>query len=137
MGQRPVRRPQDRHQRSVMSAVVSALRGLGEWRAQQGPSLQMARLMIGIGGDAIYGADEVEPGGDQADELEAQVEEEVAVVQPLSTPDTPTRSKYLDHCVTHAPYRSWCRHCVEGRGREFAHATHQHGPREAPTVSLD
>ena len=32
------------------------------------------------GGDAIYGADEAEPGGDQTDELEAQVEEEAAVV---------------------------------------------------------
>ena len=55
-----------------------------------------------LGGDAIYGADEVEPGGDQADELEAQVEEEAAEVQPLLTPDTPTRSEYLDHCVTDA-----------------------------------
>ena len=47
------------------------------------------------GGDAIYGADEAEPGGDQADELEAQVEEEAAVVQPLPTPDTPTRSQFF------------------------------------------
>ena len=42
------------------------------------------------GGDAIYGADEVEPGGDQADELEAQVEREAGVVQPRPTPVRPS-----------------------------------------------
>ena len=71
------------------------------------------------------------------DELEAQNEEEAMVAKPLPTPDTPTRSEFLDHCVTHTPYRSWCKHCFEGRGREFGHASRPHGPREAPTISFD
>ena len=87
------------------------LGGLGAARGGQAASSAGILVAKGTaddrhGGDAIYGADEVEPGGDQADELEAQVEEEAAVLQPLPTPDTPTRSEYLDHCVTHAPYGS-------------------------------
>ena len=41
------------------------------------------------------------------------------------------------HCVIHGPYSSWCKNCVQGHYREFAHAAHHHGAREAPTVSLD
>ena len=69
------------------------------------------------------------------DELEAQ--EEADVAKPLPTPDMPTRSEFLDHCVTHTPYRSWCRHCREGRGREFGHRSQHRGPREVTTVSFD
>ena len=76
-------------------------------------------------------------GGNGRDELEAQDVEEATVARPLPTPDTPTRSEVLDHCVTHTPYRSWCKHCREGRGRESPHSSHQHGPRAAPTVSFD
>ena len=76
-------------------------------------------------------------GDDKHDELEAQDMEEATVARPLPTPDMPTRSEVLDHCVTHTPYRSWCKHCIEGRGREFGHASRPHGPRAAPTVSFD
>ena len=59
-------------------------------------------------------------------EIEAIDEEEQAEV-PSSLPNVyqPTQSEYLDHCVTHYPYRAWCRHCVEGRGREFGHEQHR------------
>ena len=38
-------------------------------------------------------------------------EEEQAVI-PGSLPSVyqPTRSEFLDHCVTHYPFRVWCRH---------------------------
>ena len=55
---------------------------------------------------------------DDEDELRATDEEEQAQkVNPLPTPFQPTLSQYLDHCITHYPYQSWCPHCVEGRGR--------------------
>ena len=49
--------------------------------------------------------------------------EEEQAETPLCLPQVyqPTHSEYLDHCVTHYPYRAWCKHCVEGRGREFGH----------------
>ena len=55
------------------------------------------------------------------EELQAIDEEEDVVCPPcLPTPYQPTLSEYLDHCVTHYPYRAWCRHCLEGRGRVWA-----------------
>ena len=58
------------------------------------------------------------------EELMASEEEEQAVrVATLPSPFQPTLSQYLDHCVTHYPYQSWCPHCIEGRGREFGHST--------------
>ena len=73
--------------------------GLGAARGGRAASSAGILVAKGVaderhGGDAIYGADEVESGGDQADELEAQVGEEAAVVLPLLTPDTPTRSEF-------------------------------------------
>ena len=74
-------------------------------------------------------------GDPRHDELDAQ--EEADVAKPLLTPDMLTRSELLDHCVTHTPYRCWCRHCVEGYGREFGHRSRTRGPHEVTTVSFD
>ena len=51
----------------------------------------------------------------------------------------PTHSEYLDHCVTHYPFRAWCRHCLEGRGREFGHEAHrgEKDARATPVISFD
>ena len=29
----------------------------------------------------------------------------------------PTAQERLDHAIAHVPYRSWCPHCVRGRGK--------------------
>ena len=57
----------------------------------------------------------------EGEELIADGEEE-QVVLPGCLPYVyqPTRSEYLDHCITHFPFRAWCKHCLEGRGREMA-----------------
>ena len=31
-------------------------------------------------------------------------------------PKTPTQEEWENHQCTHIPFRSWCKHCVEGRG---------------------
>ena len=86
-------------------------------------------------------ADPVGPKDEQeGEEIEALDEEEQADV-PLCLPTQyqPTRSEFLDHCVTHYPYRAWCSHCREGRGQEFGHDC-QSGtkePRASPVVSFD
>ena len=87
-------------------------------------------------------ADEVanEEGKTENKEIEAIEEEEQAEV-PATLPNVyqPTRSEYLDHCVTHYPFRAWCRHCLEGRGREFGHGCHAgtKDSRASPVVSFD
>ena len=52
---------------------------------------------------AVFGADDVEP----ECTLEFAAGEELEVIRQLPNPEMPTRSEFLDHCVTHYPYRSW------------------------------
>ena len=33
----------------------------------------------------------------------------------------PNQHEKEEHELTHLPYRSWCRHCVRGRGKELPH----------------
>ena len=54
------------------------------------------------------------------DEFTAEVEEDVEKVGALPSYQ-PTRSEYNEHCVTHSPYRPWCRHCVRGRCKDNPH----------------
>ena len=39
----------------------------------------------------------------------------------MSDPMQPTEQEKGDRELTHLPYRSWCRHCVRGRGKTAAH----------------
>ena len=83
--------------------------------------------------DVATGAEPVD-----VEEIDAPVEEEdTQELVCLPSSYQPTRSDYLDHCVTHFPFRAWCAHCVEGRGREFGHATRPSEPTSAPVVSFD
>ena len=66
-------------------------------------------------------------------------EEEALVPACLPTVYQPTHSEYLDHCVTHYPFRAWCKHCLEGRGREFGHEAHRgdKDSRAMPVIAFD
>ena len=74
---------------------------------------------------------------DGGDELTAEVEQEVERVASLPSYQ-PTKSEYAEHCVTHSPYRPWCKHCAEGRGQEFGHYRRREGdPNRVPMVAFD
>ena len=74
---------------------------------------------------------------DDPKEMTAHDEEEQAKVPPCLPPVyQPTRSEYLDHCITHYPFRVWCRHCLEGRGREFGHVQSKGNKSETRIPSL-
>ena len=50
----------------------------------------------------------------------------------------PTRMERMLHEITHLPYRPWCRHCVEGRGRSRYHSQHlEDRSGETPVVGMD
>ena len=53
--------------------------------------------------------------------VEGDVEDEVQPASSQPTPYMPSQSERDDHNLTHAQYRSWCEHCVRGRGVEMAH----------------
>ena len=39
----------------------------------------------------------------------------------VQDPRTPSKEEREDHEKTHLPFRSWCRHCVRGRGKQLPH----------------
>ena len=39
----------------------------------------------------------------------------------INDPRQPTEEERRQHEMTHLPYRSWCRHCVKGRGKNAPH----------------
>ena len=49
----------------------------------------------------------------------------------------PTRKEKEEHEETHCTYRSWCKHCVKGRGREDGHnrKTQEDERPEVPTTA--
>ena len=45
-------------------------------------------------------------------------EEEAQPNKRILAPDMPTKAEVIEHKANdHIPYRSWCKHCVEGFGR--------------------
>ena len=90
---------------------------------------------------------DVKEDGDQRDRstavtVEEQLEDEARQPKvPLSI-GRPTKREMEEHCVSHWPFRSWCRHCVCGRAQGSPHRARgesdrqmgRHGP---PTISLD
>ena len=57
-------------------------------------------------------------------------------------PGRPTKREIAEHCVSHWPFRSWCRHCVRGRAVSSPHRSRTDADREfgrsrIPPISLD
>ena len=66
-------------------------------------------------GEDLHPTEEVEQ-GKEPDETE-----EVRDVKAPAVPMLPSRDEVLRHRLTHRPFRSWCPHCVRGKGRESQH----------------
>ena len=52
---------------------------------------------------------------------EAEVEQEMAPKRVPPDPGRPAETEICEHYVDHWPYRSWCEHCVSGRGTGEQH----------------
>ena len=57
------------------------------------------------------------------DEFEVDTEGEPGEkkTKKMQDPKMPTRTEIEEHNLAHLPFRSWCRHCVRGRGKELPH----------------
>ena len=69
------------------------------------------------------GEEEEKEEGEKDGQVEAEAEEEPAdagVRKPIkmNDPAEPSDEERRQHDLTHLPYRSWCRHCVGGRGKD-------------------
>ena len=65
------------------------------------------------------------------------LEEDTATIRKLQDPQLPTAEEVQRHELTHTPYRSWCVHCVRGRGRRMEHRRQKEKERAIPEVHLD
>ena len=63
----------------------------------------------------------IEVNGNEAEELKVEVEDEAESgsrkVKKMQDPIRPSAGEVCEHNLTHLPYRSWCEHCVKGRGK--------------------
>ena len=49
----------------------------------------------------------------------------------------PTPAERARHEVTHAEFKSWCRHCMEGKGRDHVHRSIDRIEDTQPIIGLD
>ena len=63
---------------------------------------------------------------DSGEEIEQPVDQEYGVRNPrqLLDPKLPSQKEVDEHCLTHLPYRNWCQHCVQGKGKMTPHSKH-------------
>ena len=54
----------------------------------------------------------------------------------IKDPKLPSPEEEKEHMLTHLPYRSWCVHCVRGKGRSMDHRRSE-GERGVREVHLD
>ena len=97
------------------------VRGVGDWDEEQN-----AEERVGEHDVEMQGAPEEEiiEMGRIDDEQDEQEDHEVGrrKVTKLHDPKLPSEMEVKEHyCSGHMPYRSWCHHCVRGRGRERDH----------------
>ena len=86
--------------------------------------------MVGASASNDVRPGEQNPGGvppperKEEEQVEAQEEEaDRGVRKParMSDPREPSEEERKEHEMTHLPYRSWCKHCVGGRGKDAPH----------------
>ncbi len=79
--------------------------------------MQVGREVRQVGGvDGEEGGEEA-----QAEEVDEEHENGQRNVIKTHQPWMPTRAEREEHAMTHLPFRSWCEHCVKGRGEEVKH----------------
>ena len=69
-------------------------------------------------------------------EIEAEVCEGIRVLKKMQNPMLPSKPEREMHELTHVPFRSWCEHCVRGRGEGVRHEAGKEMP-EQTEVHMD
>ena len=74
------------------------------------------KILMNVGdGDA-----EIVAEGDDGD---AEAEHGQREARKMRSPEMPSQAEVDVHELTHVPFRSWCRHCIRGRGKESNHSS--------------
>ena len=54
-----------------------------------------------------------------------------------AVPELPSKEEMDEHMLTHTPFRSWCKHCVQGKAKGKPHFKSTGGQKEVPCVVMD
>lgn len=86
--------------------------------------------------------DERSDASDDEEPQQVQIELEAPAhpsenVKPKRHPEQLTEKEMEEHSLTHCPYRSWCKNCIEAQGKEDQHPSHHGSSGEIPSFSMD
>ena len=98
--------------------------------------------LSGLEGAGEEGAPVEQAGGVGDTSIEGVEEDKVRIPNIPYDPGRPTRKELFEHLPLHWPFRSWCRHCVCGRGVSSPHRSRTAEERDfgrgrIPTLSMD
>ena len=62
---------------------------------------------------------------------------EAEVPRCVRDPGEPTAKERQEHDKSHLPYRSWCKFCVMGRGRDLPHKARERRDDGVPIIAMD
>ena len=75
--------------------------------------------------------------GELEGELDGGESQESQKVQLRAVRKPPSQNELEEHMTTHLPYRTWCKHCVSGRGLSEHHRKKLRGlEQEVPVISI-
>ena len=66
--------------------------------------------------------------------------DEARVPRALHGPRMPSKREVEEHKLTHLPFRSWCNHCLRGKGLKKGHRRCKHGDddmEKVPRFAMD
>ena len=94
---------------------------------------------VDVDAGGIVGAEGVEVEDAGAQEGDGDGEEEGRAPARVHIPHQVSQAEREEHEITHTPYRTWCRFCVQGRRRRSPHRPQDETTRRngVPKVSLD
>ena len=68
--------------------------------------------------------------------IEEEEQQQAVPARGLKSPDQTTPQERAEHNLTHLPFRSWCKQCVQNKSKADAHPKQQRNSR-APVVQFD
>jgi hypothetical protein len=93
--------------------------------------------------DTVAADEKAEEVDEMAEDIgdEEQDDEEGQQPKVIRSPKAPTKAEREEHEATHLPFRSWCTHCLRGRGRNKPHqrqiVDREVDERKVPKISMD
>ena len=94
-----------------------AVRPLKERRNGGDSDEELGIGALGSGDPYVHGGGEYSAEEDKGSDGDAGLRKCVR----MQDPKLPSKEEVEEHKLTHLPDRSWCRHCVRGRGKEMPH----------------